>query len=125
MSIRITNLRIPIDKPDGELPNRLARTLHVSPADLQGWRILRKSLDVRDKRDLQFVYTAEVMFAEDEENIARRARQAGSAQVELFNEPPFEMPAPGAQPLRHPPVVIGSGPAGLVAAYFLAQQGYQ
>jgi uncharacterized FAD-dependent dehydrogenase len=28
-------------------------------------------------------------------------------------------------PLKHRPVVIGSGPAGLVAAYFLAEQGYR
>src|SRR5262249_14515590 len=32
---------------------------------------------------------------------------------------------PGARPLTHRPVVIGSGPGGLVAAYFLAAHGYQ
>ncbi len=125
MSIRITNLRAPIAEPESELPKRLARTLRLPPSELAGWRILRKSLDIRDKRDLQFVYTAEVLFAEGAEEIAHKARQAGSAQVDLYHEPPFEMPAPGVQPLRERPVVIGSGPAGLVAAYFLAEQGYR
>ncbi len=125
MSVRVTNLRIPIGAAEAELPNRLARTLRVKAGDIRGWRILRKSLDVRDKRDLQFVYTAEVSFAQDEAEIARQAQQAGSAQVALFHEPPFEMPPPGVEPLRHRPVVIGSGPGGLVAAYFLAQQGYR
>src|SRR5262245_7278620 len=35
------------------------------------------------------------------------------------------MPEPGAAPLVHRPVVVGSGPAGLVAAYFLAEAGYR
>ncbi len=35
------------------------------------------------------------------------------------------MPPPGKRPLPHRPVVIGSGPGGLVAAYFLAEQGYR
>ena len=34
------------------------------------------------------------------------------------------MPEPGGQMLRHRPIVVGSGPAGLVAAYFLAEGGY-
>src|SRR5437660_4831780 len=35
------------------------------------------------------------------------------------------MPPPGSQPLPHRPVVVGSGPAGLVAGYFLALQGHR
>src|SRR5262249_56442620 len=35
------------------------------------------------------------------------------------------MPPPGAVFLENRPVVVGSGPGGLVAAYFLAAQGYQ
>src|SRR6202030_4022688 len=35
------------------------------------------------------------------------------------------MPPSGSVPLEHRPVVIGSGPAGLVAGYFLAEQGYR
>jgi uncharacterized FAD-dependent dehydrogenase len=34
------------------------------------------------------------------------------------------MPKPGRRELAHRPVVIGSGPAGLVAGYFLAAHGY-
>jgi uncharacterized FAD-dependent dehydrogenase len=124
MPIRITNLRVPIDRPEAELPRRLAGALRIAPADVQGWRILRKSLDVRDKRDLRFVYTAEVTVA-DEQSVARHAQRVGPAQVELFHEAAFAMPPCGALPLRNRPVVIGSGPGGLVAAYFLAQQGYR
>jgi uncharacterized FAD-dependent dehydrogenase len=46
-------------------------------------------------------------------------------QVEVSEEPPFAMPEPGHAPLPHRPVVVGSGPGGLAAAYFLAERGYQ
>jgi uncharacterized FAD-dependent dehydrogenase len=35
------------------------------------------------------------------------------------------MPPPGGRPLPQRPVVVGSGPGGLAAAYFLAEQGYR
>jgi uncharacterized FAD-dependent dehydrogenase len=122
MPLRVSNLRLPVDAPESALKDRLARAVGVPAADVRGWRILRKSLDIRDKRDLQFVYNAEVLVPEDAEPaILRRA----AGRVEAYREPPFEMPASGREPLPHRPVVIGSGPGGLVAAYFLAERGYR
>src|SRR5436305_84140 len=112
MAIRITNVRIPIDEPEAELPGRLARVLGLPSAQMTGWRILRKSLDVRDKRELQFVYNAEVLVP-DEPGVVAKAAPGRPERVELFHEPPFEIPTPGTLPLRHRPVVIGSGPGGL------------
>ena len=125
MPIRVANLRVPIDQPESELPHRLARALRVDDADILDWRILRKSLDLRDKRNLRFVYSAELTMVGDEAWITERAARTSDAQIELFDEPPFEIPIPGPHPLRNRPVVIGSGPAGLIAAYFLAEQGYR
>jgi hypothetical protein len=128
MSIRISNIRLGLDEPEAILPEYLARALAVRPTDLRSWRILRKSLDARDKSALQFVYSAEVTLPEDEARLVEQARhssQLQGPQIELHCEPPFEMPQPGERPLVHRPVVIGSGPAGLAAAYFLAEQGYR
>src|SRR5262245_22354137 len=124
MAIRVTNLRLGLDEPASALPEHLGRLLGVSPAGLE-WRILRKSLDTRDKHDIHFVYNAEVRLPEDEEAVVRHARgRPRGATVELFAEPPFALPEPGSRPLPHRPVVVGSGPGGLVAAYFLAERGY-
>ena len=122
--IRVSNLRLSVDEPEASLPEYLARALGVTVADLGRWRILRKSLDARDKQALRFVYAAEVTPPEGAGPLPWRGRQ-GEVRVEPYEEPPFEMPAPGVRPLEHRPVVIGSGPAGLVAAYFLAERGYR
>jgi uncharacterized FAD-dependent dehydrogenase len=99
----------------------------VPAADLGPWRILRKSLDARDKAALRFVYTIEVhpLGMDDPAFLRRLNRLRADVRVEAHTEPPFVMPAPGSAPLPHPPVIIGSGPGGLAAAYFLAQQGYR
>jgi uncharacterized FAD-dependent dehydrogenase len=122
MSLRVSNLRLPVEEPEANLPAHLARTLGVSPADLTRWRVLRKSLDVRDKRQLRFVYSFEVELPPGERPGSIRPL---AARVEVFDEPPFSMPEPGSEPLADRPVVVGSGPGGLVCAYFLALYGYR
>jgi len=120
MPLRVTNLRLPIEEPETNLPVHLARAIGVGAGDVGRLRILRKSLDVRDKRQLRFVYNFELDLPP-----GQKPTKSSSAQVEAFDEPPFAMPEPGEEPLPHRPVVIGSGPAGLVCAYFLAMHGYQ
>ena len=126
MAIRLSNLRLGIDEPELALAGRLAQALDVRPDDIERWRILRKSLDVRDKRDLAFVYSVEVVVPENEKRLVERATHRPSRiTAELYREPPFELPSPGSQPLEQRPVIIGSGPAGTFAACFLAEQGYR
>jgi hypothetical protein len=121
MSIRVSNLRLPIEEPEANLPAHLARVLGVKPTDLGRWQIVRKALDLRDKRQLRFVYNFEV------ETIGGKlhADLHSGVHIEEYHEPPFSMPEPGTTPLSHRPVVVGSGPGGLVCAYFLAKHGYR
>jgi len=124
MPLRVSNLRVSVDAPESTLREQLARAVGIPSSTILGTRILRKSLDLRDKHDIRFVYTAEVLVPEsDEPGILNRARYR--AQVDAYHEPAFEMPSPGTLPLRHRPVVIGSGPGGLIAACILAEAGYQ
>jgi uncharacterized FAD-dependent dehydrogenase len=126
MAIRVSNLRLPLEEPESHLPNHLARALGVAPGDLGRWRIIRKALDLRDKRALKFVYNFEVDLPAEEQQVVERANSIhGSAHVELFEEPPFAIPTPGTTPMRDRPVVVGSGPGGLLCAVLLAEQGYR
>src|SRR5262245_27224594 len=127
MPLRVSTVRLSIDEPEAALPARLARALGL-PADAAlSYRILRKALDARDSHALQFVYTAEVTGQDDEALLAKFAGRSSHprVQVERYEEEPFVLPPPGPAPLPHRPVVVGSGPGGLAAAYFLAEQGYR
>ena len=53
------------------------------------------------------------------------SRPPGLPDLEPYVPDRFDWPEPGSRPLMHRPVVIGSGPAGLIAGYALAQCGYR
>ncbi|MEZ6141727.1 MAG: FAD-dependent oxidoreductase [Zavarzinella sp.] len=126
MSIRLTNLRLPIEHEPEELPDAVQEILGTPGDEPLNWRILRKSLDLRDKSQLRFVYTVAVDLPPEEESLALHiAQRQHTVPVDHFAEEAFSLPHPGVVPLQHRPVVIGSGPGGLFAAYFLAQAGYR
>ncbi|MFO0809626.1 MAG: NAD(P)-binding protein [Gemmataceae bacterium] len=123
MPIRVSNLHLSLDEPLSALSSRIAEVLGIDSTGLS-CRVVRKSLDTRDKRDVHFVLSAEVRVPGDESAIVGHASRRSGATVELYNEQSFSLPEPGTRPLAQRPVVVGSGPGGLVAAYFLAERGY-
>jgi uncharacterized FAD-dependent dehydrogenase len=122
MQLRLTNLRLPVEAGELELPRQIAQRLGIRLDELGPWRILRKSLDARSKHDLRFVYTLAVTAPEGSR---WQKPGAGRAGVEVFAEEQFDDPPGGEAPVRERPVVVGAGPAGLLAAYYLALRGYR
>lgn len=122
MPLKITNLRLPVEAPEESLRVAAAEVLGVNADDIRQWRIVRKSLDARSRNRLEFVYST-VVDCDDE--AALLARHPGGDAVTAYVEPGFVEPLPGGEPLPHRPVVVGSGPAGLLAGYYLALRGYR
>ena len=122
MALRISNLRRPVDEPETELRRVLTQRLDISDADLLAWRILRKSLDARSRREFSFVYSVVVDVADQTEAwlIERH-----DPEIAVHVPAAFDDPSPGAIPLANRPVVVGTGPAGLLAGYYLAFRGYR
>ncbi len=123
LHLRIGNVRVDVTEPESQLPRRVAQKLGVSEADIARWRILRKSLDARSRRALKFVYSILVELPDQDALQSRLADRP--ADVDFFVAPPFDEPEPGHERLAQRPVVIGSGPAGLLAGYYLALKGYR
>jgi uncharacterized protein len=121
VAFRVTNLCVGLDEPDAGLPKHVGHALGA-PADAFALRILRKSLDTRDKNDIHFVYSVEVR---PHDATFQPRRNMHGPRIEPYDDPPFALPEPGQQPLRDRPVIVGSGPGGLAAGYFLAEMGYR
>jgi uncharacterized protein len=122
VSLRITNLRLAVEQPESALPKRIARRLKLPEGEILRWRILRKSLDARSRSDLKFVYS---VIVELHDESACLKRLSTDRDVTLYEPESFDDPKPGEIAIESRPVVVGSGPAGLLAGYYLARRGYR
>ncbi|MCA8989023.1 MAG: FAD-dependent oxidoreductase [Planctomycetaceae bacterium] len=121
MQLRLTNLELPVLESESSLEELICQRLGMPQAELISWRILRKSLDARQRFGLNFVYSVAVDVQEPETS----TRWQDAPGIDHYVEPDFDDPTPGPSPLEERPVIVGSGPAGLLAGYYLALKGYQ
>ena len=119
--IQITQLKLPVSHSPEELEQKIAGVLGIPRQEIKNYEILRRSVDARRREGLQYVYTVRVQTALEKKILSRNRHK----NIMSTNREAYHFPAPGGQPLRHRPVIIGCGPAGLFCAYMLAKHGYR
>ena len=119
--IQITQLKLPYQHSAADLENKIRKTLRLSGNQKITYRIVKKSIDARKKPELYLVYSIHIS-CEDENTIVKKAK---NASVSFVNPKTYELPVVGENDLIHPPLIIGAGPAGLFAAFVLAEAGYK
>jgi uncharacterized protein len=103
-----------------------AEKLKVSEKDISGVRILKRSVDARDKRDVLFIYSAEVETAADMSiSKYRQIKDAVIIDEEAHQDDSKTDLLYGDEKINNRPIIIGSGPAGLFAGLILAKHGYR
>lgn len=120
MTVLYQNLSVPFDVPETELRTRLAEKLRIPRGRILEVAVERKSLDSRGGRPPRFVY---VLKLELEPEIERALLARKKPPVTLYKAPETNAPAPLRAPPPVRPIVIGSGPAGLFAAWRLTMAG--
>lgn len=104
-----------------DLLKKVSSTLHVLPEDVLELSIDRQSIDARKKPDI-FIILSVIAKVKYEESVLKHCK---SDTVSVYENIPYEFPAHGMMELKHRPVVVGAGPCGLFAAYYLAREGYR
>ena len=118
--IQIQQLKLSITHTAEELEARILKALKIQKEQLTDYRIVKQSIDARKKQDIHYVYTIEA-FTVNDKKIAGRLH---GDSIRFLEQKPYRFPSPGSKKLMHPPVIAGSGPAGLICAYMLAAAGY-
>ncbi|MDB5868864.1 MAG: dependent oxidoreductase [Polaromonas sp.] len=122
--LRLTEIKLPLAHADNALQDALLEKLNITPADLAGFTVFKRSFDAR-KAEIMQVYIVDATLANAALEAALLARHAGNPHI--FPTPDMVYypvgSAPAGLPLR--PVVVGFGPCGMFAALVLAQMGFR
>ena len=118
MSLMISNIRQPFDEAEQSAVDKALRLCGLTENEVSAG-VYRSSLDAR-RGKIDRVYSVRIDAPFDEKAFAE------SLQMPFVRfKPNAVAPVPrGARRMEHRPVVVGLGPAGLFAAYVLAQHGY-
>lgn len=122
--LQISQLKLPVSHTEVQLLHKIEKVLHVRSTDITEWKILKKSIDARDKSRLLFVYTIGVRLSSEKTERSILIR-GGKNHVSAYSAPEYHFPEGGSRELSAPPVIVGSGPAGLFCAWELAMHGYR
>ena len=120
--IRIRQIKVPI-KADTreEIISRISKKLKIKENLIDEYKIVKKSIDARDKSNILFIYEVDIKCREEGKILKKNKSN------DIFETPleVYEFPVLGTVPLNERIVIVGSGPSGLFAAYMLASAGYK
>lgn len=119
MRLRISQIQVRFNYTDDDVLKAVGRQLRCPSDRIYNLEILRRSLDARKKdKPPKYVLTVEV------DHRGKPPHQK-PGHVEKAPTPEASPVFPSIAPTANPPVVIGAGPAGLMAALTLAKAGHK
>jgi uncharacterized protein len=128
-SLRLTEVKLPLDHSEDDLIQAVVKRLGISRSELLSHCVFRRGYDARKKSAIHFIYTLDVVTADNAAVLARTQRDKSlAAHVGITPDTQYQFtaqaPVDFAQNGRRP-VVVGTGPCGLFAALTLAQMGFR
>ena len=124
--IEIHNIKLPVSYDIGFLEQKIAKKLHLK--QIPEYKILKRSIDARKKPDIIYIYKVGVTL-DDFNKEARLVKKINDKNVALIKPVEYSFvneitelvqTEQGSINLKHHPLIVGAGPAGLFCAYILA-----
>ena len=121
MLLKVNNVRVPLVE-ELSVKEAAAKKLGLKKQDIEDLQIVRRAVDARRKNNIFLNYHVVV-------NLGISAKQAGrllkDKDISLLAAEQLAEPVLGGEKITGRPLVIGAGPAGLLAALELARYGYR
>ena len=119
--IRIINLRVAVTVKS-DIKDIVEKKYPPLRGAIETIHVVRRAVDARKKPNIVFVYT---LFVEVHNEAQIMKKLGKEKDVSVFTAEDPEPIVYGHVPLVHRPVVMGFGPAGMLAAFYLAREGYR
>ena len=128
LTVSIHELRVPLKQleqlprhsPDHHLETWIAKHLHIPKDAVLDYELQRRSLDARKKPNLQFIYQ---LSAKIDGNHQPKESKGVHVETDAPDENDSLYQLPLIENLPQSPIVVGTGPSGIMAAYLLALHG--
>ena len=121
--LRLTDLTLPLDHEPDALPAAICERLGIAGDELERYAVARRGNDARKKTAIKLVYSVDAVVRDE---AAVLARCAGDPHVRPAPDTTYRFVAKAPADYSGPrPVVIGTGPCGILAALVLAQMGFR
>ncbi len=117
--LRITELALPLEHNESELKTAIIAFLNISEQDLLSYHIFRRGHDARRRNDMRFVYTIDV-HVNKELTVLKQ-----NPHIILSPDTDYKFVTHAPKTLTQRPIIIGTGPCGLLAGLTLAQMGFK
>lgn len=117
--IRVRQVKVHVDS--NNLIKKIATKLNIKESDIKNYRIIKESIDARDKNNLYYIYEVDVDVT-NEDIILKNNISNDVLKSEIVD---YNIEVTGTNKLEKRPIIVGSGPAGLFSAYYLAKLGYK
>lgn len=119
--LKVRQVKIEVTKDsEEERLNSLAKKLKISKKQILSYEVSKQSLDARDKNNIFFVYEFNVELTEEE-----RYLKKDNLDIIKTNKEKYIFEKMGTKDVENKIIIVGSGPAGLFAAYILSENGYK
>ena len=123
--LRLTQIKLPLDYNDASLKAAIIDRLGIAPDELLNVTIFRRGYDARKRSNIFFIFTLDVAL-QDEDAVLQRLQASGkSTDVGLTPDTSYKFVTHAPANLNTRPIIIGTGPCGLLAGLVLAQMGFK
>ena len=114
--IRLNNIKLPLDYSEEAIFKIACKKLKLDKSAVKAVHIFRRSVDARDKGNIQYVFTLDVEVNVNEDKLLKKNSKLAKSSI-----PKYIMPE--KKNFEKRPVVVGFGPAGMFSALLLAEAG--
>lgn len=118
--LRVSNIKIDIDDNIELVREKLIKKLKIKSSDILEYSIYKESIDARQKNRVFLVYTVDIVAKNEDRILKYKPRDTVYIDTNKYIDVKM-----GHKKLKHRPIVVGSGPAGLFATLILSQRGYR
>ena len=119
--LRLEEIKLTLKDDELILADKIAKILQIPKEGIVSWKIIKKSIDSREKGNILFIYSVDIDLKQKNINLTKPNLLKHKAKyIEQFV---YNIPSVPGDVSRKRPVVVGTGPAGLFAGLALAQAG--